>query len=187
MNAWRARPRCGSSGIRSRSRAAYPEVAATVADFVSRRRVHKAPPTVPIGGRLGRSAIVLNRCHGSCTPRQFKKMAYNVVDPPMKRRFFAGPPKVTLETWCGTNIRPSNSPRELMQWTRRPHCSRCCHTRQRAYPKLTMVDRNHFLPVARSRQSGPQCSSAQLWSSHATPRTRSGCPAGHPFQSMSLN
>ena len=135
----------------------------------------------------GRSAIVLNRCHGSCTPRQFKKMAYNVVDPPMKRRFFAGPPKVTLETWCGTNIRPSNSPRELMQWTRRPHCSRCCHTRQRAYPKLTMVDRNHFLPVARSRQSGPQCSSAQLWSSHATPRTRSGCPAGHPFQSMSLN
>ena len=44
-------------------------------------------------------------------------MAYNVVEPPMKRRFFAGPPKVTLETWCGTNIRPSNSPRELMQWT----------------------------------------------------------------------
>ena len=36
------------------------------------------------------------------------------------------------------------------------------------------------MPVARSRQSGPQCSSAQLWLSHAMPRTRTGCPAGHP-------
>src|SRR4029077_13898437 len=44
-------------------------------------------------------------------------MAYSVVEPPMKRRFFAGPPKVTLETRCGTNIRPSNSPPALMQWT----------------------------------------------------------------------
>jgi hypothetical protein len=40
-------------------------------------------------------------------------MAYSVVEPPMKRRFFAGPPKVTLETRCGTNIRPSNSPPAL--------------------------------------------------------------------------
>jgi hypothetical protein len=45
----------------------------------------------------------------------------------------------------------------------------------------------HFLPVARSRHSGPQCSSAQLWLSHAMPRTRRGSPAGHPFQSMSSN
>ena len=38
------------------------------------------------------------------------------VEPPMTKQYFAGPPKVTLETRCGTNIRPSNSPSALMQW-----------------------------------------------------------------------
>jgi hypothetical protein len=48
--------------------------------------------------------------HGNGNPRRFRKIAYSVCDPPIKRRLRCNSPNLRLATRCGTKIFPSRSP-----------------------------------------------------------------------------